>query len=103
MPEPDVAILRGSYRDYLDQHPTGTDVLLVVELSQSTQTRDRAKAAIYARAGVPEYWIIDLGGQTIQLHRRPDADGAYQETRRVPMQEPIQVGDAVVRVSDLLT
>ena len=51
---------------------------LVVEVAQTSQARDREKARDYAAAGVPEYWIVDLPGRTVHVHRHPLA-GAYQE------------------------
>ncbi len=55
-----------------------TTAQLVVEIAQTSHARDREKARDYAAAGVPEYWIVDLLGRTIHVHRHPLA-GAYQE------------------------
>ncbi len=51
---------------------------LVVEVAESSHARDRDKARAYAAADVPEYWIVDLPGRTVHVHRHPLA-GAYQE------------------------
>lgn len=74
MPEPDIAVVRGARRDYLHRHPRGTDTLLVVEIAMTSQRTDRAKANVYAAAGVPEYWIVDLAARRIEAHRDPRGD-----------------------------
>lgn len=48
---------------------------LVVEVAQTSQARDREKAADYARAGVPDYWLVDLPGRTVSVHREPSSAG----------------------------
>jgi len=55
-----------------------TSALLIVETAQTSQVRDREKAADYAAAGVLEYWIVDLAARAVQVHRRPLA-GDYEE------------------------
>jgi Uma2 family endonuclease len=69
-PEPDLAVVVGSPRDYRDGHPT--TALLVVEISDSSLRIDRMeKASLYARAGIPEYWIVNLQGLCIEVRRDP--------------------------------
>lgn len=69
-PEPDIAVVPGSPRDYRDAHPTGA--LLIVEVADATLAYDRIrKLAAYARAGIPEYWILDLNGESLEVCRRP--------------------------------
>ena len=51
---------------------------LVIEVAQTSHARDREKASDYAAAGVPEYWIVDLPGRTVHVHRHP-LDGTYQQ------------------------
>jgi Uma2 family endonuclease len=66
-PEPDVAVVPvGTYRD---AHPS--EALLVVEVAERSLRADRAKAALYAAAGVPEYWIVNLTNDTVEVHRDP--------------------------------
>lgn len=74
-PQPDIAVVRGVTRDYLLRQPTGEDAALVVEIANSSHTRDRRKAQLYAKWGVPEYWIVDIPGRQIVVHRRPAAEG----------------------------
>ena len=71
LPEPDIAVVRGNNDDYLERLPRGDDLLLIVEISVTTQAHDRWKAGLYARAGVPEYWLLDVPGRTLTVHREP--------------------------------
>jgi Uma2 family endonuclease len=52
--------------------PRATDIALVIEVSSSTRRKDDARAALYARLAIPEYWLIDLDRATIVVHRRPE-------------------------------
>jgi Uma2 family endonuclease len=78
-PEPDITLLRPESErrlPYRALHPTLEDLLLVVEVSDSTLTFDLGeKAAMYARAGVPDLWVIDVRGDRIVVHREPTTDG----------------------------
>lgn len=72
-PEPDVAVVPfGAYRD---QHPS--EALLVIEVAESSLRADRKKASIYAEAGVPEYWIVNVINDTVEVHRDPDPGEAH--------------------------
>ena len=69
-PEPDIAVVQGSARDYAKAHPT--TALLVVEVSESTLAFDRgAKASLYASAGIPEYWVLNLVDRRLEVSRDP--------------------------------
>ena len=69
-PEPDVAVVRGELRDYLDAHPA--DPVLVVEVSLTSLEFDRVhKSSLYARAGRPEYWIVNLVDRVVEGRRAP--------------------------------
>jgi Uma2 family endonuclease len=69
-PEPDVSVVRGSPRDYRDAHPRSP--VLVVEVALASLRLDRTrKCRTYARAGVPEYWIVNLVDRVLEVHREP--------------------------------
>jgi Uma2 family endonuclease len=69
-PEPDVAVFPGAAGDYRDENPS--NAALAVEISDSTLRFDRTtKASLYARAAIPEYWIVDLIHNQLIVHRRP--------------------------------
>jgi Uma2 family endonuclease len=78
-PEPDVAVVRGGPRDHLAEHPH--TAVLVVEVAESSLTYDRTeKAALYARAGFVDYWIVNLVERRLEVHRDPAA-GVYRTVR----------------------
>ena len=73
-PEPDVAVVRGSPRDHMIEHPR--EAVLVVEVSESSLAYDRGdKARVYARAGLPEYWIVNLVDRRVEVFRAPTPAG----------------------------
>jgi Uma2 family endonuclease len=77
-PEPDVAVVAGEYRDYNTRHPS--TAALVVEVADSSLGLDRRlKVGLYARAGLPEYWIANLVEGVLEVHRepRPEPETAY--------------------------
>lgn len=71
-PEPDISIFRGVEEDYSTRHPNPSDVALLVEVSDSTLARDRNwKRHIYARAGVPIYWVVDVNQNVVEVFSVP--------------------------------
>ena len=105
VPEPDIAIVPGRDVDYLAAHPT--TALLVVEVADSSVAQDRlTKAAIYARGGVPEYVLVNLRDDCIELRRSPDrAAGVFQNVRVLRRGERVQLvefPDVEVTVDELL-
>lgn len=79
-PEPDLVVVRGRPLDYRQRHPTATDCALVIEVADSSVYQDRRKAAIYARAGVPEYWLVNLVDWQLERMTQPSVEGQYQQT-----------------------
>jgi Uma2 family endonuclease len=81
-PEPDVALLRPRADLYAQAHPTPDDVLLIIEVADTTVLSDRnVKVPLYARAGIPEVWLIDLPQEVVEIYARP-AEGGYQVQRQ---------------------
>jgi Uma2 family endonuclease len=77
-PQPDVALLKPRADFYAGAHPAAVDVLLIAEVSDTTIGYDRqVKVPLYARAGVPEVWVIDLENETVETYAQP-RDGAYE-------------------------
>ncbi|HSN85940.1 MAG TPA: Uma2 family endonuclease [Thermoanaerobaculia bacterium] len=90
-PEPDVAVVKGSIRDFSESHPT--TALLIVEVADSTLLHDRKrKVPLYARSGIPEVWLLNLNRRVLEVYRSP-VNGAYR-TRLV-----LQAGDTVSPVA----
>ena len=105
-PEPDVAVLRGILKDYRARviNPA-TDVLLVVEASLTTLPGDRTtKAQLYARHGIPEYWIVAIARRELIAHRQPTANG-YADVRVYGENEavaPLSAPDSPIQVLALM-
>jgi Uma2 family endonuclease len=71
-PEPDIAIVRGEWANYRLRHPTAEEIFLVVEISESTLVKDLdRKKAIYAAAGIVEYWVLNLPKLQLIVFRHP--------------------------------
>jgi Uma2 family endonuclease len=107
-PEPDVAVLRkqpGVARPYEAEHPTPEDVLLLVEVADSSTDWDLGeKAELYARYGVPELWVLDLPADRVVIHRDPTADG-YASVVELPRDgsiSPLAFPDVSFTADDLL-
>jgi len=104
-PQPDIALLRWRDDFYKHGHPTPADVLLVIEVADSTVESDRTyKMPLYAKAGIPEAWLVNLPDEKIELYAEP-ADGAYQFTRDFTRGEDVQAhgrADLRVNVADVL-
>jgi Uma2 family endonuclease len=78
-PEPDVAVVLGSPREYLAEHPR--TALLVVEVADASLRHDRGrKLPLYARCGIPEAVLIDLPRQAVEVHREPTPEGYRSRT-----------------------
>jgi Uma2 family endonuclease len=103
-PEPDVMLLKPREDDYQDRHPGAADVLLLVELSESSLAYDRGmKLALYAKFGVQEVWIVDLRGAAIEVYREPAGD-AYAVAERLTSGSlaPLLVPGVTIDVGALL-
>lgn len=80
-PEPDIAVLAPRADEYGSGHPGAADVMLLIEVSDSTLRYDReVKVPLYARSGIPEVWVVDVRDGEMHCHRRPQ-DGVYLEYR----------------------
>jgi Uma2 family endonuclease len=104
-PEPDVAVLRGPLSDYMEEEPGPDDILLLVEVSNTTLQFDRSvKAAIYARTGVPEYWVLDVNERTLDVHRQPTPTGYASITQLTDADRvsPLAAPNASLLVADFL-
>jgi Uma2 family endonuclease len=77
-PEPDIALLKRRADYYVDGHPQPQDIFLVIEVADSSLGTDReVKLPIYATAGIPVYWIVNLTDQQIEVYHTPD-EGIYK-------------------------
>jgi Uma2 family endonuclease len=109
-PEPDLAVVEGTALDYVHGHPDAA--ALLVEVADTTLLFARAwKASLYARAGIPEYWIVNLGARQLEVHRDPEPapsaryGWAYGTVRQLGAEDevsPLAAPEARIAVADLL-
>jgi Uma2 family endonuclease len=101
-PEPDHAVARGEIRDYTDHSPGPADIALIVEVALSSVAEDRIQANVYAAAGIPVYWIVNLVERQIEVYSGPSTAGYssrvdFLEGQNVPVViEGVEVGQIVV-------
>lgn len=102
-PEPDVAVVPGKLEDYFSAHPT--TAVMIVEVADSSLLHDRKrKKRLYARAGIPEYWLVNLVDGSVEVYRTPQ-DGVYTQSailRGEDLVSPLERPEASIRVADLL-
>ncbi len=108
-PEPDIAVVAGSIDDYEQEHPT--TAVLVVEIADTSLAVDRLKCGLYAMAGVPEVWIVDLDNRAVEVYREPAQMAGqtygcgYRSVQRFPEDQsvaPLAAPDHRLTVHDLL-
>jgi Uma2 family endonuclease len=108
-PEPDLAVVKGNPRDFIE-HPA--TAVLVVEVADSTREYDLAgKAGLYAQFGMKDYWVIDLARRAVVIHRQPVEDEAAPMGHRyasisshaaADLVVPLAAEGAAIRVIDVL-
>src|SRR5579883_2365137 len=104
-PEPDIAIVRGPIGTYSRAHPEPADVLLLIEVADTSLAHDReVKGPLYAAAGIPDYWLLDLTGEQLLVHREPKR-GRYTKVETVQRGDilaPLAFPDLVLPLQELL-
>lgn len=105
-PESDLSIVKYRQDFYRFGKPRAADTLLVIEVADTSVEKDRdLKGAIYAEAGIPEYWIVNLIDQVIEIYREPRANGSWGTTSvasRGGEVSPLAFPDLVLQVDDVL-
>jgi Uma2 family endonuclease len=107
-PEPDIVVVRGDPRQYLDHHPTPQDLALAVEVADTLLQRDRAfKKRLYAATRIPVYWILNLPESRCEVYSEPSGPGdepdyrqrqSYGPTEEIPLMiEGVEVGRIAVQ------
>ncbi len=104
-PEPDIAILRARNDFYTESHPGSEDVLLIIEVADASVRYDReVKIPLYAKAGIPEVWIVNLPDKTIEVYRNPR--GSEYEKIRISRKgdtlSPTAFSEVEIRVEEIL-
>ncbi|MDX2029894.1 MAG: Uma2 family endonuclease [Blastocatellia bacterium] len=109
-PEPDLAVVAGKTRDFTDAHPD--TAALVIEVADSSLAYDRKnKASLYAKAGIADYWIVNLSSRQVEVHRRPvkapEAPYGYAYAENLIFNagdavKPLAKPKSIIAVADLL-
>jgi Uma2 family endonuclease len=103
-PGPDLAVVKGTFRDYHDKMPT--EAVMIVEIAVTSLAIDTGrKAELYATAGVPDYWVLDVDGRELHVFHDPQPDGTYAQRTLLNESDsiaPLAVPTASVKVADLL-
>jgi len=104
-PQPDIAVLKPRDDFYSSGHPKPDDVLLVVEVADSSVQFDRMiKMPLYARAGIPEVWMVDIGRDLVEVYAHP-VNGRYQDFREAKRGETLtssSLPTLVITVDEIL-
>ncbi|HEX8201635.1 MAG TPA: Uma2 family endonuclease [Isosphaeraceae bacterium] len=92
VPEPDLAVVRGTPDDYPHRPPTGRDVALVVEVADTSLKKDLGTMFIaYAGQAIPIYWVVNLGARRIEVYSEPGAPASFRTTRSFGPDEDVPV------------
>jgi Uma2 family endonuclease len=104
-PQPDLALLKSRKDFYRNSHPTSEDVLVVIEVADTSLNYDRnVKLPLYARAGIPEAWLMVLAKDVIEVHSQPE-NGKYKKVSRLKRGKTLVssvIPDFSCKVADLL-
>jgi Uma2 family endonuclease len=104
-PQPDVMLLRPRADFYTTSHPVAADVLLLIEVADSSLDYDLVtKAAIYAQAGIDDYWVLNLLDKRLIVMRQP-ADGSYRSVQTLTREDslsPLAFSDVTISVGEIL-
>ena len=92
VPEPDVALLRLRADFYSAGKPQPADILLLIEVSDTSLEYDReVKRALYAEAGIVEYWILNLVDECLEVYRQPQPDGTYRDVQTLRRGQTVEI------------
>lgn len=104
-PQPDLAILRPKADFYASGHPRPGDILFLIEVADTTQEKDRGvKIPLYARAGIPEVWLMDLEQARVEVYGQPERDryGEVRSFTREKRLSPRAFADTEIPVGEIL-
>ncbi len=111
VPEPDLAVVMGNRRDYMDRHPVADEVAVLVEVADATAEQDRGlKMRVYAESGIREYWLADLRSDCIVVFTEPNRSrvnprfqkvSTYSRTNSIPGPS-LLAPEILIPVADLL-
>jgi Uma2 family endonuclease len=104
-PEPDLAIVQGNMFDYADRHPQPTEIHLIIEVADSTLKYDcQVKDKHYAKANIPDYWVVDLKNRQVHVFRNPTPTGYASQLILAESQtvSPLDFPDVIIPIGSIL-
>jgi Uma2 family endonuclease len=104
-PEPDLAIVKGDMFDYADRHPQPTEIHLIIEVADSTLKYDcQVKDKHYAKANIPDYWVVDLKNRQVHVFRNPTPTGYASQLILAESQtvSPLAFPDVIIPIGSIL-
>jgi Uma2 family endonuclease len=104
-PEPDLAIVRGNMFDYAQRHPLPAEIHLIVEVADSTLKYDcQVKDKLYAKANIPDYWVVDLKNRQVHVFRNPTPTGYASQLILAESQtvSPLAFSDVIIPIASIL-
>lgn len=104
-PEPDIAIVLPRPLEYADHHPMATEVLLIIEIADSSLRLDcGVKAIAYAKSGIADYWVLNVNDRKLHVFRSPDTEGYQSELVLGEAMDivPLAFPDCVISVREML-
>lgn len=97
-PEPDIAVLYPREDSYIESHPTADDIILLIEVSDSTLRYDRVqKAELYATENIQEYWIVNLQNKQLEVYQNP-LDGKYTTKAILKKGEKVKIPNTDIEI-----
>ncbi len=105
LPQPDIAVLRPQDNFYSQRQPGPDDILLLIEVADTSLRYDRrVKSKLYGAAGITDYWIVNLPGQQIEVYREPRPNGYRTVTHYAPGEtlSPLAFADVSLRVDEIV-
>jgi Uma2 family endonuclease len=104
-PEPDLAIVRGDMFDYAQHHPQPAEIHLIIEVADSTLKYDcQVKDKHYAKANIPDYWVVDLKNRQVHVFRNPTPTGYASQLILAESQtvSPLDFPDVIIPIGSIL-
>jgi len=104
-PQPDVVLLKNPIDTYRKRHPQPADILLIIEVADTTVKYDReVKIPLYAEANIPEVWLVDINNNCVEVYRQPTPDG-YQNMQKFTAEQSLSIlafPDIIITVNEII-
>ena len=101
-PEPDISVLKYRRDDYSESHPTSGDILILIEVSDSTYEYDKEKKSVlYAKNSIPEYWIFDVKRKRVEVYKESDGE-EYLKKEVFDIEGQVEILNQQILIKDII-